>query len=454
MISIIQTKNFAKITEMTKEKNNNKKTRNIKKSKAKNIIKATLLAGIIFLINIVIAINSVKATQLNAANIFSEGECGSLLIYKGIVVKAYYAQYIENGVSYPAYCLDKTKAGVNTGFSYSVTIDNAITDVGLWRVVTNGYPYKTLQELGCNTKEEAFTATKQAVYCYIHGNNPDDYRPIGEAGQRTLNALKQIVTNAKNSTETQISNNVNILAETDKFEIDDKNKEYVSKVYSIKAQGKIKNYKIVLEKINTELLENIKVTDLQSNEKVEFQSTEKFKIMIPIKDLKQETKFKIKATTEIKSKPVLYGKAPNSTNQDYALAAATYEDAKGEKIDSCYKNETELKIIKQDEKTKERLEGVEFQILDSNKKIIYTNLKTDNKGEIYISNLIPGTYYLKETNTKDGYIIQENLIEFTVKLNQKLTITVNNSLEEKPEINIEEKEMEATVIKKLPKTGM
>ena len=114
----------------------------------------------------------------------------------------------------------------------------------------------------------------------------------------------------------------------------------------------------------------------------------------------------------------------------------------------------ELKIIKQDEKTKERLEGVEFQILDSNKKIIYTNLKTDNKGEIYISNLIPGTYYLKETNTKDGYIIQENLIEFAVKLNQKLTITVNNSLEEKPEINIEEKEMEATVIKKLPKTGM
>ena len=82
------------------------------------------------------------------------------------------------------------------------------------------------------------------------------------------------------------------------------------------------------------------------------------------------------------------------------------------------------------------------------------NLKTDNKGEIYISNLIPGTYYLKETNTKDGYIIQENLIEFAVKLNQKLTITVNNSLEEKPEINIEEKEMEATVIKKLPKTGM
>ena len=110
--------------------------------------------------------------------------------------------------------------------------------------------------------------------------------------------------------------------------------------------------------------------------------------------------------------------------------------------------------IVQDEKTKERLEGVEFQILDSNKKIIYTNLKTDNKGEIDISNLIPGTYYLKETNTKDGYIIQENLIEFTVKLNQKLTITVNNSLEEKPEINIEEKEMEATVIKKLPKTGM
>ncbi len=53
----------------------------------------------------------------------------------------------------------------------------------------------------CANKEEAFTATKHAIYSYIHGNNPNDYTAIGEAGVRTLKALKQIVTNANNSTE-------------------------------------------------------------------------------------------------------------------------------------------------------------------------------------------------------------------------------------------------------------
>lgn len=203
-----------------------------------------------------------------------------------------------------------------------------------------------------------------------------------------------------------------------------------------------------------QLPENIKITDLENKEKQEFLPSEKFKVLIPIKDLKHEIKFLIKVNTEINSKPVLYGKAPNSINQDYALTAATYEEATGEKNDFCHKNETEIKVIKQDVKTKERLEGVEFQILDKDKKVVYANLKTNKNGEISVTNLIPGKYYLKETNAKEGYITDNKLIEFSVKLNQKLTITVNNSLEENPEINIEENEMEETVIKKLPKTGM
>ncbi len=36
------------------------------------------------------------------------------------------------------------------GFSYSVSVNEAITDVNLWRIIINGYPYKSIQELGCN----------------------------------------------------------------------------------------------------------------------------------------------------------------------------------------------------------------------------------------------------------------------------------------------------------------
>lgn len=420
--------------------------------------------------------NSVKAVNINSANIISGGDCGSLLIYKGIVVKAYYAQYTKDRVTYPAYCLDKTKQGVNNELSYSVSIQDAISDVKLWRIIINGYPYKTIEELGCANKEEAFTATKQAIYCYIHGNNPNDYSPIGEAGNRTLRALKQILTNAESSNETQISNTVKVIKEQDSFNVDSKEKNYVSKIYSIQAGTTISNYQIELEKENQNLPEGIKITDTNNNPKTEFSQNEKFKILIPIKNLLNEDSFNIKIKTKIKNKPVLYGKAENSGYQDYALTAATYEDAYGKAQDKYYKNETKVKIIKQDEETKERLENVEFNILDENKQIIYANLKTDKNGEVQIKNLIPGKYYIQETITKDGYLLDNNLIEFNVDLNEEFTITINNLFEKIPEqetkkdetsekvenkkeklgknIEITQKEDTKNVVKKLPVTGM
>ena len=131
-----------------------------------------------------------------------------------------------------------------------------------------------------------------------------------------------------------------------------------------------------------------------------------------------------------------------------------YEDAKGEITDTLYKNETKVKIIKQDKETKEKLENVEFNILDSNKKIIYSNLKTNSEGEIQITNLLPGKYYIQEANAKDGYILKEELIEFDIEFNQELTITIDNSLDKKPEIQISKKQINKEIEKKLPVTGM
>lgn len=54
--------------------------------------------------------NSVYATtEINSAYMYSAGNCGQLLKYRGIIVITDYVQYSYNGVDYPAYCLDKTK---------------------------------------------------------------------------------------------------------------------------------------------------------------------------------------------------------------------------------------------------------------------------------------------------------------------------------------------------------
>lgn len=328
----------------------------------------------------------------------------------------------------------------------------------MWRVIINGYPYKSIQELGVANKEEAFTATKQAVYCYVHKNNLNDYEAIGEAGQRTLNALHKIVNNANNSKETKISSTIEIKKEEKEWTQDKLNPEYASKTFSVSAGANIKNYKIKITKENAKDISGIKVTDTKNAEKNQFAPNEKFKVLIPIKNMTEEGSFKLIVESQVETKPVLYGEAPDNNKQDYALTAMTYEDGIGEKSDSYPKNETKIIIMKQDDKTKQKIEGVEFQLLDQNKNVVYSDLKTDKEGKIEINNLVPGKYYLKETRAKEGYEAYQELIELQVNLHEQYKVTVNNTLEEKPKIEIEKseksKEVSSSTVKKLPITGM
>ncbi len=406
----------------------------------KNKIKKILVILIILLLNGLTLVNSVNASN-QSLYIHATGDCGELLTYKGIVVKANYVGYTKDGVSYPAYCMDKTKVGADDK-GYNVSVKDSIKDVALWRIIINGYPYKSTKELGAANKEEAFVATKQAIYCYIHGNNISDYAPIGTAGQRTLKAMKKILEDAKNSKETKISSTIKIDKNYEKWKQDKINKNYLSKTYVVSAGANIKNYKITLSREKGKDLGGLKLTNEKNEENTEFAPNEKFKIMIPIKSIKEAGKFDLKVEAQIATKPILYGTAPNSGLQDYALTAAAYEDGNGNIQDEYPKNETEITIIKVDADTKAKMKDVEFELIDSNKNTVYSDLRTNESGKIQIKNLIPGTYYLRETNTKDGYLKYDELIKIEVKLNEKVTVTVNNKKEDKPIIETSKKEIE------------
>ena len=347
----------------------------------------------------------------------------------------------------------KQNHGAEEG-SYTVSIDKAIQDVILWKIVTNGYPYKTIGELGVANEKEAFTATKHAIYSYIHGNQLSDYEAIGEAGQRTLNAMYKIINDANNSAEVQISNKVDIQKIQKNWKQDSLESQYVSKTYKISAKTNIDKYKVSVTDENGQVIEGMKITDETNEEKEEFNSNEIFKILIPIKHMTEDKTIQIQIETKVETKPILYGKAPSSNLQDYALTASTYEDGTGETQDYYSKNKTKLIIIKQDKETEEKLQGVEFQVLDENKNVIYTNLETDENGRIEVGNLIPGKYYIKETRTISGYEIYEDLIEVDINLNEEMTVTVNNLEEEKPEIQKTTDNKEVTSKRILPVTGM
>lgn len=85
-----------------------------------------------------------------------------------------------------------------------------------------------------------------------------------------------------------------------------------------------------------------------------------------------------------------------------------------------------LKIIKVDKDNNDiPIPDVEFELLDSNKNS-YGRYKTDKKGEIIITDLKIGDYYLIETKQNDSYYRLKDDIKITIEHNKQTTKIIQN----------------------------
>ena len=417
-------------------------------------MKLIKIVGILTII-LVLATSIANATfTISETQLYSKGKCKPLLkvASNGGEITVTKVFYKNNGKEYPAYCVNKELGGVGEYGSYSVTINEAVSNPQVWRAITNGYPYKSLESLGVLDEDEAYAATKQAVYCVLYGYDLSRYLPIGDAGERTLNAIKKIVNIARNTGDTKPSNQIKII-ENEDWKIDEKNKTYITKTLEIKTECSVQKYIISLE----DTKENqIKITDMNDNE-IQETKENKFKIKMPINLLEKDGIIGIKVQANLETKPVLYGNSNNSTYQNYALAGEIYEGGEGDIKVNYNKNTNRLKIIKKDDNDGKALEGVEFNIIDENGEIKYSKVKTNEKGEIIIDGILPGKYFIEEVSTKQGYIKLNNKVEFDIDLNEEVEVTITNEKEKEPKKEKKESQKEKTYTEKnykLPVTGM
>ena len=421
----------------------------------------SIISIIVILIGL-IPISSKAVVPIDTAYIYANKKTEGLLMWKGLKIHTHLAVYKKDGKEYPAYCMNRELPGVEIGRSQTVDVKQLVNNVMVWRAIINGYPYKSISELGCNTEEEAYLATKQAVYCMLTNRDVNEYSAIGEAGERTLNALKTIVNNARNSNQTKVSSELTVNEQEKLWKIDNLDSSYISKTFLVTANTSMSKYTVNVKNLN---IEGYKLVDQNNKEKTEFSNSEKFKILIPIQEVKQDGNFSIEVSAQVATKPVFYGESRDSGLQSYALTGYTYEEGTGSKKVYYTKNETKIIITKTDDKTGKKLEGVEFELLDKNQNKIYTEITTNKDGIATIDNLLPGIYYIKETRTLEGYQLYSKLIKVELELNEETTVNVINS-EEEPEIYKEEKKTELAVKEKksnikvketgpkLPKTGM
>lgn len=90
----------------------------------------------------------------------------------------------------------------------------------------------------------------------------------------------------------------------------------------------------------------------------------------------------------------------------------------------------EVIIIKVDmEDNNKRLKGAEFQIKNSEGKVVDTIVSSENGTASSI--LLPGKYTLKETKAPEGYVLSEDTIPFEITATEKtaITLTMKNKMD-------------------------
>lgn len=157
-----------------------------------------------------------SATQISSAQIVKLGDCGYHLQFWDTKQNAWsyvittYVGYNYNGKTYPAYCMNSNLNGAEHG-SYEVNISTLLDDVRIWRAITAGFPYRTASELGCSTDEDAFVATKHAVYSILYERNPETFYHGGDSrGETIKNAIVSLVNEGRYGTRTPETANVTV----------------------------------------------------------------------------------------------------------------------------------------------------------------------------------------------------------------------------------------------------
>ena len=362
------------------------------------IIKNKLI--IIMLITIILLQNtltiSFAATEISSAKLINDHAIESHIKFEKngvwVDVRSNYICYVNNSEKYPAYCISHGLNGVDEEGNYTVNISKLLNNEKVWRTIVNGYPYVTASSLGVESNDDAYVATKQAVFSVMLNRDVKSfYKAKNERGKKIIDAIYKISEKGKNGTQKYKSANINMkqIGNINKL-----NENFYYIQYELNSDINLGEYKI--NKL-TNLPEGFYITDLNNNKTSTFTSNENFRLVIPKEYLDKDLTGKISIESKCKTYPIFYGEAPNSNIQDYAVTYNAYENFEDEFDINIKTNKSKIKIIKKDEETDKPIEGIKFDLIKDN--IVIETKKTDINGIIQFNNLYQGNYMLKEVDS-------------------------------------------------------
>lgn len=400
-----------------------------------------IISSILLIFMIVSQFGGVFATSVGQVeDLVSLGECGRDLLYRsnqGVTgdVITHYVVYHENGRSYPAYCLNVNLHGVDDNDNYGVEVQDMSqiqNNQAVWRVLLNGFPYKSAAQMGLENDYQAFAVTKQAVYSVLDGRDTNRYSGATAIGNVMANKIRELADIGRNGTQTYQDPVVTANPITSAG-VDAKDNTCVSQTYAVNSSVNMKDIKIILNSASAP--EGTKIVDENNNAKTTFNKGDKFKVLVPRRNITQDINVEFSISGQCEVYPVLFGKAPNSNLQNYALTSDPFILSNGRGT-MYYKPTATIETNKISSGASEitgkpqgaGLAGATF-IVESKDGTFRKEVTTDEYGKFKLSGMSLGEYIVYEKLAPDYYLKGKD-ISFRVELKydgDDKEITVENT---------------------------
>ena len=384
---------------------------------------------------------STPEEALGEVQIYNGGVEMSYLSINGRIRSQIYTYYnYDNGSGstreIPAYCVNPNTLGVpqtvGVGESIEYLADEKASDPKVVGIAANGYPTRSLAELGLENKYQGYYATKMALWCYLLSNwdinnlkvNPNLTGVELQRAQKILAAAKDIYARGTAWNE-MLSPEVTCTPDRDTaYEVTIDGKQYKQQVFTFWSKTWVCDYSVnVAFSVPDDVPDGTRIVDM-NNQDITTITTEgtgdgyagKFKILYPLESVQGKTgSVQLSFNTNVYKYAVFfaicqekdeYGELQNyvvdtdPTTTTQLSAYSNYSDG------TTIEYETGLRIIKYETGTEIPISGALFEVIGPDGDSVGTFV-TNGDGRIEIPLKKSGNYTVVEREAPQHYMISE-----------------------------------------------
>ena len=378
---------------------------------------------------------------LGEIDIYNGGQELSYLMINGRVrtlIYTYYNYVNAKGEikEIPAYCVNPNTTGVpqtvDVGESIEYLAEEKTSDPKVLGIVANGYPTRSLEELGLENKYQGYYATKMALWCYLLSNWDINNLKVNSAlsgvelqrAQKMLAAAKDIYARGTAWNEV-LSPEVTCTPDRDTaYEVTIDGKQYKQQVFTFWSKTWVCDYAVEVSFTDPgSVPRGTRIVDM-NNRDITTITTEgtgdgyagKFKVLYPLESVEGETgSVQLSFRTDVYKYAVFYaicqekdeyGELQNyvvDTDPTTEMDLSTFSNYADQPVEEY---DTGLRIIKYETGTEIPISGARFEVVGPDGDSVGTFV-TNGDGRIEIPLSKSGTYTVIEREAPQHYMISE-----------------------------------------------